>query len=71
MNIFLIEDDALLKKHNTIQNKVSAEVKKEFDSESVNNIDFLKTNIKFHCAEVPDFYDKKFLTWTLIILASQ
>ena len=35
--IFLIEDDDLLEKDNTIQDKVSAYIKKEFDSESVYN----------------------------------
>ena len=30
---FLIKDDNLLEKYNTICNKVSADVKKEFDSE--------------------------------------
>ena len=29
---FLIEDDDLLKKYNTILDKVSADIKKEFDS---------------------------------------
>ena len=32
---FLIEDDALLEKYNTIWDKVSADIKKEFDSEPV------------------------------------
>ena len=35
--IFLIEDDDLLEKDNTIQDKVSAYIKKEFDSEPVYN----------------------------------
>ena len=30
---FLIEDDNLLEKYNTILNKVSSDIKKEFDSE--------------------------------------
>ena len=34
---FWIEDDDLLKKYNTIWDKVSADIKKEFDSESVYN----------------------------------
>ena len=33
---FLIEDDSLLEKYNTIWDKVSADIKKEFDSESEN-----------------------------------
>ena len=32
---FLIEDDDLLKKYNTIWDKVSADVKNEFDSKSL------------------------------------
>ena len=34
---FSIEDDDLLKKYNTIWDKVSADIKKEFDSEPVYN----------------------------------
>ena len=34
---FLIEDDGLSEKYNTIWDKVSADVKKEFDSEIVYN----------------------------------
>ena len=56
---FLIEDDDLLEKYNTIWDKVSAYIKKEFDSESVYNKNYLKTKIKFHGDEVTDFYDKK------------
>ena len=32
---FLIEDDDLLEKYNTIWDKVSADIKKEFDSEPI------------------------------------
>ena len=60
---FLIEDDGLLEKYNTIWDKVSADIKKEFDSEPAYNKTFLKTKIKCHGDEV-----KKFLRWTLIIL---
>ena len=38
---FLIEDDSLLGKYNTIWDKVSADVKKEFDSEPVYTKTFL------------------------------
>ena len=31
---FLIEDDEVLKKYNTIWDKISADIRKEFDSES-------------------------------------
>ena len=54
---FLIEHDDLLEKYNIIWNKVSADVKKEFGSESVYNKNFLKTKIKSHGNEVTDFYD--------------
>ena len=56
---FLIEDDDLLEKYNTIWDKVSADIKKEFDSEPVYNKKFLKTKIKSHGDEVTDFYDEK------------
>ena len=56
---FLIADDDLLEKHNTIWGKVSADIKKEFDSEPVCNEQFLKTKIKSHGDEVTDFHDKK------------
>ena len=55
---FLIEDDELLEQYNTIWNKVSAYIKKEFDSEPVYNKEILKTKIKSHGDEVTDFYDK-------------
>ena len=56
---FLIEDDDLFEKYNTIWDKVSADIKKEFYSEPVINRYFLKTKIKSHGDEVTDFYDKK------------
>ena len=56
---FLIKDNDLLEKCNTIWNKVSADIKKEFDSDPVYNNIFLKTKIKFHDKEVTDFYNKK------------
>ena len=57
---FLIEDDDLLEKYNTIWDKVSADIRKEFDSEPVYNKKFLKTKIKSNGDEVMDFYDKEF-----------
>ena len=56
---FLIEDDHLLKKYNTIWDKVSADIKKEFDSDSFYNENYLKTKIKSHGDEVTNFYDKR------------
>ena len=40
---FLIEDDELLEKYNTIWDKVSADMKKEFDSKAIFNKNYLKT----------------------------
>ena len=56
---FLIEDDDLLEKYNTIWDKVSAHIKKEFDSKPVYNKNYLKTKIKSHGDEVTGFYHKK------------
>ena len=39
---FLIEDDNLLEKYNTIWDEVTADIKKEFDSEPVYNKNFLR-----------------------------
>ena len=49
---FLIEDDYLLEKYNTILDKVSADIKKRFNSESVYNKNYWKTKIKSHGNEV-------------------
>ena len=56
---FLIEDDELLGKYNTIWGKVSADVKLEFESEPVYNKNFLKTKIKSYGNEAKDFHDKE------------
>ena len=55
-HICLIEDDDLLEKYNTICDKVSADIKKEFDSEPIYNKKFFKTKIKSHGDEGRDFY---------------
>ena len=55
----LISDYDLSQKYNTIWDKISADTKKYFDSETVYNKNFLKTQLKSHANEVPDFYDKK------------
>ena len=57
---FLIEDDDLLEKHNTIWDKVSAHIKKQLDSEPIYNKTYWKTNIKPDNNEVTNFYHKKF-----------
>ena len=56
---FLIEDDYLIEKYNTIWDKVSADIKREFDSDPAYNENYLKTKIKCYGDEVTDFYDKK------------
>ena len=52
---FLIKDDDLLKKYNTIWDNVSAGIKKENYSKPVYNKKNLKIKIKSHCDEVTDF----------------
>ena len=42
---FSIEDDDLLELYNTIWDKVSADIRKEFDSEPVYNKNYLKTKL--------------------------
>ena len=66
---FLIEDDDLLEKYNTIWDKVSADIKEEFDSEPVYNENFLKTKIKSYDDEVTDFYDKEILKVIINLIA--
>ena len=51
---FLIEDDDFLEKYNTIWDKVSTDIKKEFDSQPVSNKNFWKTKIKSHGDEVTE-----------------
>ena len=60
MDVFFIEDDDLLEKYNTIWDKVSADIKKEFDIEPVYNKNYLKTRIKSHGDELTDLTIKKF-----------
>ena len=43
---FLIEDDVLLERYNTIWDKVSSYIKKEFDNEHVYNKIYLETKSK-------------------------
>ena len=56
---FFIEDDDLLEKYNTVWDKLSANIKKELDSEPVYNKKYLRTKIKSHGNEITGFYDKK------------
>ena len=55
---FWIENGDLLEKYNANWDKVSANIKNEFDSEPVYNKEFLKTKIKSHGDQVTNFYDK-------------
>ena len=45
---FLIKDDYVLEKCNNIWDKISADIKKEFNIEPVCNKEYLKTKIKFY-----------------------
>ena len=56
---FFIEDDDLLEKYDTIWDKVSADIKKEFESQRAYNKIFLKTKIKSYGNEVTGFYEEK------------
>ena len=57
---YLIEDDDLLEKYNTIWGKVSADTKKEFDNQPVHNKEFLKTKVKSLVTKLQNFTIKKF-----------
>ena len=59
---FLIEGYDLLEKYDTIWDKVSADIKKEFDIKPVYNNFFWTTK------QVTDFSDKKFQRWALMKL---
>ena len=56
---FLIEDGNLLEKINTIWEKVSANLKKEFKSKPVYSKSFLKTRIEYIGDEITDFHNKE------------
>ena len=53
---FLNIDVDFLEKYNTIWDKVSADIRKEFDSKPVYNNNYLKIKIRSHG---DDFYDKQ------------
>ena len=66
---FLIDDNDLFEKYNTIWNKFSAHIKKEFDSEPACNKNFFlkpKKNLTFRKLQI--FRKNKFLKQVLIIL---
>ena len=56
---FLIEDEDLLDKHNNTWDKVSANIKREFNREPVYYNIFLKTKVKSYGDEATDFPDKE------------
>ena len=56
---FLIENDDLIKKYNTIWDKFGADIKKEFDSDPGYSKNYLKTKIKSYGDEVTYLYDKE------------
>ena len=58
----LIEDHDLLEKYHNVWDKVSDDIKKEFNSQPVYNENYLTTKKKSHCNEVTDFYNEKFLS---------
>ena len=60
--LFLIDDKKLLKLYNSLWDKASADIKKEFDSEPVCNKMFWKTKIKSYGDELQIFTIKKFLS---------
>ena len=53
-----MEDNELLEKYNTLWNKISADVIKEFDSNLTYNKYILKTEIRYYADEPTDFYDR-------------
>ena len=66
---FLIEDDDLLEKYNTIWDKVSADIKKkEFDSEPVYDKEFFKTKVKSYRDQVTDFYNEEIPKVEILII---
>ena len=55
---FLIKDEKLLKKYNKFWDKVSNNIKKDFDSEPVYNEKYLKTKIKTYEGKISSsFHD--------------
>ena len=58
---FLIGNDDLLEKYNTIWDKVSADIKKEFDREPVYNKNFFENQNKSFGDEATGFPDKEIL----------
>ena len=68
MDVFLIKNDDVLEKHNTTQDKVGADVEKEFDSKPIYNKFFFENQNKVLWWILAI---KKFLRWTIIILVQR
>ena len=60
MDVLLNENDNLLEKYDTIWDKVSADIKKEFDIEPVYNKNYLKTKINIMAMKLDIFTIKEF-----------
>ena len=56
---FLIKDDDLSNKHNSICDKISANAKIELKYKRVHNKKLLKSKTKFYGDEATDFHDKE------------
>ena len=57
---FLIKDEELLKKYNKFWDKVSNNIKTDFDSEPVYNEKYLKTKIKTYEGKIStNFHDDR------------
>ena len=59
MDAFLIVDDDFLEKYTSIWDKVSSDIKKEFDSKPLYNKKNLNSKIKSYGDEATDFHDKE------------
>ena len=70
MDIFFIEDDDLLEKCNIIWDKISANIKKEFDSKLVYKKKKIKTKTHVTVMTLQIFMAKKLLRWILILLVN-
>ena len=69
--IFLIKDDDLLNKYNTIQDKISADAKTELNNKPVYNKKIVKTKKNFMVMKLQIFIIKKRLKQTLVMLVQQ
>ena len=65
---FLIEDDDFLEKYIILWDKVTSDVKREFDSELLYNKSLFKTKIKSYGYKLQTSMIKKCLRLALIIL---